>query len=576
MRSLRISLCCNVARLRYALPCVWLLLCSTYAPGQVPVPAPAQEATASVAAEQQPSPRVARLSFLAGELKVQRADNTGEDSAVPNMTLREGTRILAGEDGRAEIEFEDGSLVRLTPGSSLSLDSLAVTGDAARTHITLLGGLAYFELRAAKEFSFLVEANSLELSPVENTSVRVHLSGDAPPAVAVFSGTARVDSPGRFHVDLRDGESLRIDGSDPARYFLDQTYPQESWDWWNEERDQAASDQAAHTTEARDSYAAQQGYGWADMDANGTWYDVPGLGLVWQPYAADESFDPYGFGDWVFDSGGYTFVSGYSWGWTPFRCGRWSYTTGFGWGWSGGAECGRWGFGGPHRFILGTVPAHYTRPEPPPLGGHVHRVVAVRGPDGARPPVLIGRGPAVFHGHPLQPLPTAGSHYTPQGGSAAGRALLRDYPLNRERKPILGLEPGTLRVSNPAPGWHEEIHPAPGTDLPATRTGRESMTAQRPDGSGETVRQRQPGAASPVVPVPVQGPATHGRPQPSSEGGSSAAHSEPVHAPAASHPVQQHRVEAPAAPIRSAPAPPPPARVAPSPTPAATQPVKPK
>ena len=169
--------------------------------------------------------RVARLTFVAGEVKVQRADNTGEEGAVLNMPLREGTRLLCGaEDGRLELEFEDGSLVRLTPGSSLQLDSLAVDGETAHTHMTMLSGLAYFELRSARASDYVVEANGLRLAPVENTAFRVTLTADAPPEVAVLSGTARVESPEHFHVEVRAGESLRVDGTDAARYFLDGTY----------------------------------------------------------------------------------------------------------------------------------------------------------------------------------------------------------------------------------------------------------------------------------------------------------------------------------------------------------------
>ena len=71
----------------------------------------------------------------------------------------------------------------------------------------------------------------------------------------------------------------------------------------------------------------------ADLDANGSWYNVPGQGQVWQPtIAEDTDFDPYGYGSWVaYPSVGYVWASGYPWGWTPFHCGHWSYWNGFGW-----------------------------------------------------------------------------------------------------------------------------------------------------------------------------------------------------------------------------------------------------
>ena len=125
---------------------------SATVPGVFGLDSPAVPAEVSNEAARTPavSQRVARLAFVAGSLKVQRADNTGEDGAVLNMPLHEGTGLLAGDDGRAEIEFEDGSLLRMTPGSGVSLDSLVLHGDAAETRVSLFNGAAYFELRAAR------------------------------------------------------------------------------------------------------------------------------------------------------------------------------------------------------------------------------------------------------------------------------------------------------------------------------------------------------------------------------------------------------------------------------------------
>src|SRR5690242_20249205 len=69
--------------------------------------------------------RAARLSFLEGSVTVEHAGNTSSDPAQINMPLAQGVSVMTGQDGQAEIEFEDGSLVRLTPNSSLQLTALA-------------------------------------------------------------------------------------------------------------------------------------------------------------------------------------------------------------------------------------------------------------------------------------------------------------------------------------------------------------------------------------------------------------------------------------------------------------------
>jgi len=282
-----------------------------------------------------PPQRAARLSYLQGSVTVEHMDNTGNDPAVINMPLAAGVRVSTGEDGQAEVEFEDGSLVRLTPNSALSLSVLSADNRGNfQTQLAVVHGLVYAELRADAKFAYSIDANGDAISPVTNTTIRIDL--DEPPAViSVLDGTAHVGSQSGDQADVQSGETLTRDSTDGSRYLVTQEIAQDSWDSWNEDRDQAAEDEAANQTEARDDYAGSQGYGWSDLDANGTWYNVPGQGMVWQPnVAADAGFDPYGYGSWVYYPGtGYVWASGYNWGWTPFRCGNWSYWDGFGWGW---------------------------------------------------------------------------------------------------------------------------------------------------------------------------------------------------------------------------------------------------
>ncbi|MEO6911521.1 MAG: FecR family protein, partial [Edaphobacter sp.] len=298
--------------------------------------------------------RSARLSYLQGNVTVDQMDNTGSDPAQLNMPLAQGVRVTTGDDGQAEIEFEDGSLIRLTPNSSLGLTALTADGSGnLQTSLTLGYGLAYAELRAAAKFTYSVVAGGAVVSPVTNATVRIEM--DKPPAaISVLDGTVQVERSSwaggeGYRTNVNSGETLTGNAADAGRYSLTKGIAENSWDAWNDDRDKAASDEAANQTSVRDNYAGEAGYGWSDLDANGSWYNVPGEGEVWQPNVAlDPSFDPYGYGSWVSYPGtGYVWASGYGWGWTPYRCGNWSYWDGFGWGWLPGSSCGfgGWGFG---------------------------------------------------------------------------------------------------------------------------------------------------------------------------------------------------------------------------------------
>jgi hypothetical protein len=413
---------------------------------------------------------------LQGDVTVDHLDNTAGDPAQINMPLAEGARLTTGEDGQAEVEFEDGSVVRLTPNSSLGLSVLSV--DPAgnfQTHLTVLHGLVYAELRAAAKYLYVVDAGGELISPVANATVRINL--DQPPAiVSVFDGTVQVEHPSTPEADgykkeVRAGESLTGDASDSSEYSVSQNVEQDSWDEWNRGRDQAAADAAASRTTARDGFAGDQGYGWSDLDANGSWYDVGGQGQVWQPaIAQDADFDPYGYGSWVgYPGAGYVWASGYAWGWTPFRCGHWSYWYGFGWGWSPGAGCGRAGLGfgrgpGSGVFAVNIVrpPQNYrlpTRPIHEP--GMLHPIPVGRAPQPGTglPPSHEPRMIAGALAEPMQPIGSAG---TSKDRGAAGAALRSDFAVDHvSRKPVLGVVgavPAATIRTNPR---SEAYRPAP-------------------------------------------------------------------------------------------------------------------
>lgn len=405
-----------------------------------------------------PPQRAARLSYLRGSVSVDHMDNSGNEPAQVNMPLVQGLLLKTGDDGQAEIEFEDGSLVRMTPNSSLSLDNLSVDGSGNfQTQIGLMRGLIYAELRAASKYTYRLYAGGDAVSPVENATVRIDLD-ETPAKIAVLAGRAHVERAsaeenGGYRTDVRVGETLAADVTDFNRYFLTPQIVPDSWDDWNEERDQAAADQAANRTEARDNFAGDQGYGWSDLDANGSWYDVPGQGTVWQPaVAADPGFDPYGFGNWVWSPGaGYVWASGYGWGWTPYRCGNWSYWGGFGWGWMPGVNCGfgGWGFGGPVYVINIIRPPFGYHPHPfPPHGpGNSHPIVPVHPGRIASAPLQVAQGPRTIDGHVVEPLRPIGNTYTSRGGSVVGASLMRDFPVDRvNHQPVMGNTLVRLRV----------------------------------------------------------------------------------------------------------------------------------
>ena len=468
--------------------------------------------------------RAVRLSSVEGQIQLVQNGQVIADPATANLPLFEGTQVRTGNDGRAEIQLEDGNLARLSPNSTLTLTVLQHEGTGTRTQIVLNKGLAYFELQPSNaEHSLRVSYGATSFSASSFTVVRVTLD-TAPGELAVFSGNIHLDRGDALQVDVHGGESLTMDASDAGKYNVTENIEQDSWDSWNADRDQLLSSQSAERTQATIGAGGNlnsQMPGMSDLDANGNWYNVPGQGYVWSPYDAQNagmSWDPYGFGSWVSYPGyGYIWSSGYGWGYTPYQCGLWNFYDSFGWGWVPGTSCNPWwggygGGGGGWGYNIGNYPHGY-KPPRRPFSGPVH-------PRGINPRSLTGGGLQRLTSQPIVPVDRRelGKTGLLAGGGRAEPVTIAGHvvePLSpiaprqaydRPASFVNGLgRPGTVYV----PGASRV-----GTYTPTT--GRVGPTYNPPGGNKSSERSGYRSAA----PAPSNGGGSHySAPAPSGGGG---------------------------------------------------------
>ena len=69
--------------------------------------------------------RIVRLSQVDGDVQIDRNTGQGYEKAFLNLPVTQGTKLRTGADSRAEIEFEDGTTLRLTPGTAVEVPELA-------------------------------------------------------------------------------------------------------------------------------------------------------------------------------------------------------------------------------------------------------------------------------------------------------------------------------------------------------------------------------------------------------------------------------------------------------------------
>jgi hypothetical protein len=349
---------------------------------------------AAFADDQAQAASAARLSSVDGQVQISQGNQVIADQAVANAPLFEGTRVTTGDNGRAEIQLEDGSVARLSPNSSLILAALHGQGETGNAEIVLGSGLGYFELQGGGQGGAIrIRFGDSQVTSSGFSVLRINLD-NAPGDLAVFSGNAHLERGSSVAVDLHGGESVALSGTDPAHFDLSESIEPDSWDTWNSDRDQVLTAEASSRTAATKGFADSSNPAWNDLDANGNWYNVPGQGNIWSPYEASNSgWDPYGSGYWMSTPGfGYVWVSGNSWGYLPYQCGAWNYYDSFGWGWAPGmGGCAPWWGGGAYYGPnIGFGFGGYR----PPLRPHPRQPIGRAGLAGtSRPIIAVNRRP---------------------------------------------------------------------------------------------------------------------------------------------------------------------------------------
>ena len=272
--------------------------------------------------------RIVRLSDVQGSVQINKNTGMGFESAFLNLPITQGTQLRTGDTGRAEIEFEDGSTLRLAPKSTVQFSTLAL--DDAGKHLStvdLVEGMAYVNWLGKSGDQFNLTFSQEKISLERAAHFRVGTSADSS-NLAVFKGDVAVEgASGKITVAKKQTAAFASDNDKPV---LAKHIEEEPFDSWDKESISYHDQYARNNT-------SPYGYGYSDLNYYGAYTNVPGYGMMWQPYFTGVGWDPFMDGAWSFYPGyGYTFISAYPWGWMPYRYGNWLFVPGFGWMWQPG------------------------------------------------------------------------------------------------------------------------------------------------------------------------------------------------------------------------------------------------
>jgi hypothetical protein len=263
-------------------------------------------------AQDEPTPGVARVSLINGDVSTMRGDTGDWVATTVNTPLVGGDRVTTGERSRTEVQLDYANTLRLDQRSEAKLAELT------RTHIQvqLAQGLLDFTVMNGTEADVEIDTPNMAVHPLGEGVYRIQVNSPSETQLIVRNGQAEVSTPQGSTV-VEKGKLITVEGVDNPEYQIVSAPRRDDWDKWNQERD----DQIADAQSWR--YANRYYTGSEDLDQYGHWVSVPGYDWCWTPYV-NMGWVPYRDGRWIWEPyWGWTWVSYEPWGWAPYHYGRW-------------------------------------------------------------------------------------------------------------------------------------------------------------------------------------------------------------------------------------------------------------
>ena len=318
--------------------------------------------------------RIIRLSLVSGDVRFATETHRDPltdskanwDAAQLNLPIRQGY-VLATDNGRAEVEFENGTLAFLKENTVLEFYDLSLKDGALITRLVLRQGSASFHVNPVSGDYFSVSGGDFTVEAGSRATFRLDNFDDGSSVEAV-SGHINV-----LHQDettpLAKGQSLSMKAGDESSVSVGRVPEQDEFDHWVSGQIDTVSTATAATMQYTNSpyYAA----GFGSLYSYGSWSNCGGYGFGWRPFGVGYSWSPFTDGQWIWDPAfGWTFASFQPWGWAPYHYGGWLFDSG----------CGGWFYSPPivYAYFPGAgVPIRRFPPRVHPPRPIYHPVTAV-------------------------------------------------------------------------------------------------------------------------------------------------------------------------------------------------------
>lgn len=233
--------------------------------------------------------QVVRISYVEGDVRIQRGDPTGKPSgaawekAVSGLPVETGFSLVTGVGARAEIEFENASTAYLGENSVLTFNDLHETAGVPYTEMGLLSGTISLNFRPYVNYEKLVlhtpTSDFISKFP-DKTYARIESFTDAVSITPLANGMLRM--PGVLREAVVPGRTWTwVQGQleDPAG--TPDSTQSSAWDNW-------VASRVTERNTAIQSVMAESGLtepipGMADLANQGKFFDCTPYGTCWEP-----------------------------------------------------------------------------------------------------------------------------------------------------------------------------------------------------------------------------------------------------------------------------------------------------
>ncbi len=278
--------------------------------------------------EGDPPARVARISYMHGNVSFQPSGESQWSQASLNYPVTTNDRLFTDQGARAEVEAGPYS-VHLSESTDLTMADL-------NDQIMQLGlgqGIIRVSIFALPNGNTVeVDTPNGALTLLSPGSYRMETyPNDGSTFVIVNRGSLQVTGGGANQM-VEAGQAVKLTGTGPIQVQFVSPPREDAFDDWCASRDRRVS------SYNHSQYFSGDVPGSEDLDAYGNWQSAPGYGPVWYPGGVPVGWMPYRYGRWAWVSPwGWTWVGDEPWGWAPFHYGRWAFF-GARWGWIPGPE----------------------------------------------------------------------------------------------------------------------------------------------------------------------------------------------------------------------------------------------